>query len=124
MRPINTGDAIHLQEWERVRVTLRDRFTLWEAWRRIRYSPGHIVTGASLFLGKDIELQSLPLTIKLAQMWVSYSRMPIVRAYPRETQEMVFDAHDKALAFYGRVCRRGIYDNMKTAVETVFVGRM
>jgi hypothetical protein len=23
------------------------------------------------------------------------------RAYPRETQEMVFDAHDKAFAFYG-----------------------
>jgi hypothetical protein len=36
---------------------------------------------------------------------------------------MVFDAHDKAFAFYGGVCRRGIYDNMKTAVETVFVGR-
>ena len=27
---------------------------------------------------------------------LSYSRMPIVRAYPRERQEMVFDAHDKA----------------------------
>lgn len=36
---------------------------------------------------------------------------------------MVFDARDKAFAFYGGVCRRGIYDNMKTAVETVFVGR-
>jgi hypothetical protein len=56
-------------------------------------------------------------------MRLSYSRMPIVRAYFRETQEMVFDAHDKAFAFYGGVCRRGIYDNMKTAVETVFVGR-
>ena len=72
---------------------------------------------------EGIELQSLPLTVKLAQMRLSYSRMPIVRAYPRETQEMVFDAHDKAFAFYGGVCRRGIYDNMKTAVETVFVGR-
>jgi transposase len=72
---------------------------------------------------EGIELHSLPLTIKLAQMRLSYSRMPIVRAYFRETQEMVFDAHDKAFAFYGGVCRRGIYDNMKTAVETVFVGR-
>ena len=72
---------------------------------------------------EGIELQSLPLMVKLAQMRLSYSRMPIVRAYPRETQEMVFDAHDKAFAFYGGVCRRGIYDNMKTAVETVFVGR-
>ena len=43
--------------------------------------------------------------------------MPFVRAYFRETQELVFDAHDKAFAFFGGVCRRGIYDNMKTAVE-------
>jgi hypothetical protein len=45
--------------------------------------------------------------------------MIFVRAYPRETQEMVFDAHDRAFAFFKGVCARGIYDNMKTAVETV-----
>ena len=28
-----------------------------------------------------------------------------------------------ALAFFKGTCTRGIYDNMKTAVETVFVGR-
>lgn len=49
--------------------------------------------------------------------------MPFVRAYPRETQEMVFDAHDKAFAFFGGACARGIYDNMKTAVDTIFVGK-
>jgi hypothetical protein len=36
---------------------------------------------------------------------------------------MVFDAHDRAFAFFKGTCRRGIYDNMKTAVETIFVGR-
>jgi hypothetical protein len=46
-----------------------------------------------------------------------------VRAYPRETQEMVFDAHERAFAFFRGACQRGIYDNMKTAVETVFVGK-
>jgi transposase len=35
----------------------------------------------------------------------------------------VFDAHDKAFQFYGGVCRRGIYDNMKTAVEAILVAR-
>ena len=35
----------------------------------------------------------------------------------------MFDAHDKAFQFYGGVCRRGIYDNMKTAVEAIFVGK-
>ncbi len=43
--------------------------------------------------------------------------------YPRESQEMVFDAHDRAFAFFRGPCQRGIYDNMKTAVETIFVGR-
>ena len=56
-------------------------------------------------------------------MKLSHSRMPFVRVYFRETQELVFDAHDKAFQFYGGVCRRGIYDNMKTAVEAIFVGK-
>jgi transposase len=46
-----------------------------------------------------------------------------VRAYPRETQEMVFDAHDRAFALFKGACQRGIYDNMTTAVETIFVGK-
>jgi transposase len=62
---------------------------------------------------ETITLQNLPLTIKAAHMKLSHSRMPFVRAYFRETQELVFDAHDKAFQFYGGVCRRGIYDNMK-----------
>ena len=49
--------------------------------------------------------------------------MMFVRAYPRETQEMVFDAHERAFAFFKGACGRGIYDNMKTAVETIFVGK-
>ena len=46
-----------------------------------------------------------------------------MRCYPRETQEMVFDAHDRAFALFKGTCGRGIYDNMKTAVETIFVGK-
>jgi hypothetical protein len=49
--------------------------------------------------------------------------MLFVRAYPRETQEMVFDAHDRAFAFFKGACTRGIYDNMKTAVDAIFVGK-
>jgi transposase len=61
--------------------------------------------------------------VKAAHMKLSHSRMPFVRVYFRETQELVFDAHDKAFAFYGGVCRRGIYDNMKTAVEAIHIGK-
>ena len=70
-----------------------------------------------------ITLQGLPVTVKAAHMKLSHSRMPFVRVYFRETQELVFAAHDKAFRFYGGVCRRGIYDNMKTAVEAIFVGK-
>jgi len=47
-----------------------------------------------------------------------------VRAYPGETQEMVFDAHERAFGFFRGACGRGIYDNMKTAVEAIFVGKV
>jgi transposase len=62
-------------------------------------------------------------TVKVAHVRLCHSRMLFVRAYPRETQEMVFDAHDRAFAFFKGACTRGIYDNMKTAVETIFVGK-
>ena len=61
--------------------------------------------------------------VKVAHVRLCHSRMVFVRAYPRETQEMVFDAHDRAFAFFKGTCTRGIYDNMKTAVETIFVGK-
>ena len=41
----------------------------------------------------------------------------------RESQEMVFDAHDKAFAFFRGTCTRGISDNMKTAAEAVLIGK-
>jgi transposase len=62
-------------------------------------------------------------TVKVAHLRLCHSRMLFVRAYPRETQEMVFDAHDRAFAFFRGACTRGIYDNMKTAVEAILVGR-
>jgi transposase len=62
-------------------------------------------------------------TVKVAHLRLCHSRMLFVRAYPRETQEMVFDAHNRAFAFFKGACTRGIYDNMKTAVETVFIGK-
>ena len=36
---------------------------------------------------------------------------------------MVFDAHERAFAFFKGACARGVYDNMKTAVETIFIGK-
>ena len=68
-------------------------------------------------------IDGVTVKIKVAHVRLCHSRMPFVRAYPRESQEMVFDAHDRAFAFFKGACQRGIYDNMKTAVETIFAGR-
>jgi transposase len=68
-------------------------------------------------------LNGVTVTVKAAHVRLCHSRMLFVRAYPRETQEMVFDAHDRAFALFKGTCERGIYDNMKTAVETIFVGK-
>ena len=68
-------------------------------------------------------MNGTPAKVKVAHVLICHSRMPFLRAFPRESQEMVFDAHDRAFAFFKGTCRRGIYDNMKTAVETVFIGK-
>ena len=65
----------------------------------------------------------ITVAVKVAHVRLCHSRMLFVRAYPREAQEMVFDAHDKAFAFFKGTCTRGIYDNMKTAVDAVFMGK-
>jgi transposase len=61
-------------------------------------------------------LNGATVTVKVAHVRLCHSRMLFVRAYPRETQEMVFDAHDRAFALFKGTCQRGIYDNMKTAL--------
>ena len=68
-------------------------------------------------------LDGVTTTVKVAHVRLCHSRMLFVRAYPRESQEMVFDAHDRAFAFFKGACARGIYDNMKTAVDAIFVGK-
>jgi transposase len=70
-----------------------------------------------------VVLNGTTVIVKAAHVRLCHSRLPFVRIYPRETQEMVFDAHDRAFAFFKGACQRGIYDNMKTAVETILVGK-
>src|SRR3546814_5059329 len=72
---------------------------------------------------EDVEIAGEPMRVKVAHVRLCASRAMYVRAYPRETQEMLFDAHARAFAFFGGVPTRGIYDNMKTAVTSVFTGR-
>ena len=61
--------------------------------------------------------------LQVAQFKLCHSRAFMLRAYPLQTHEMLFDAHAHAFALFGGVPRRGIYDNMKTAVDRVRAGK-
>ena len=61
--------------------------------------------------------------LQIAQFKLSHSRAFLLRAYWKQTHEMLFDAHNHAFAVFGGVPRRGIYDNMKTAVDRVLRGK-
>jgi hypothetical protein len=61
--------------------------------------------------------------LQIAQFKLSHSRAFVLRAYLLQTHEMLFDAHAHAFRVLGGVPKRGIYDNMKTAVDRVGSGR-
>jgi transposase len=70
-----------------------------------------------------VQMDGLPVKVKVAHIRLSHSRLFLAVAYPRETQEMVFDAHMRAFEFFGGVCRRGIYDNLKAVVNKILAGK-
>lgn len=61
--------------------------------------------------------------LQIAQFKLSHSRAFYLRAYLTQTHEMLFDAHNHAFRVFGGVPQRGIYDNMKTAVDKVGRGK-
>ena len=92
-----------------------------EAFVPLSFAPGEVFQFD--WSHEVVLINGATVTVKVAQVRLCHSRMLFVRAYPRETQEMVFDAHDRAFALFKGACTRGIYDNMKTAVDAIFVGR-
>ncbi len=69
-------------------------------------------------------IEGLRVKLQVAQFKLCFSRAFVLRAYPLQTHEMLFDAHNHAFAMFGGVPRRGIYDNMKTAVDRVRAGKL
>jgi transposase len=111
-------DAVrrYARGWQRDRAT-----TAVDAFVPLSFAPGEAYQFD--WSHEVVLINGTTVTVKVAHIRLCHSRMPFVRAYPRETQEMVFDAHDRAFAFFRGACTRGIYDNMKTAVDAIFVGR-
>ena len=61
--------------------------------------------------------------LQVAHLKLCASRAFWLVTYPTQGHEMLFDAHTRSLAALGGVPRRGIYDNMKTAVDKVKKGK-
>lgn len=61
--------------------------------------------------------------IMAAHLKLCASRAFVLQAYPTQSHEMLFDAHTRAFTALGGIPRRGIYDNMKTAVDKVKKGK-
>lgn len=61
--------------------------------------------------------------LEVAHMKLAASRAFVLVAYFTQSHEMLFDAHTQAFSVLGGVPRRGIYDNMRTAVDKVGRGK-
>lgn len=61
--------------------------------------------------------------ILAAHIKLCASRAFVLVAYPSQGHEMLFDAHTRGFSAFGGIPRRGIYDNMKTAVDQVKKGK-
>ena len=104
-----------------------------KAWHEERrHSPGTVFIPQSFAPGEayqfdwsyeTVDLGGRPTPVKVAHLRLCYSRVFLAVAYLREAQEMVFDAHWRAFSLWGGSCQRGIYDNLKTAVELIFTGK-
>ena len=68
-------------------------------------------------------VEGLRRRLEVAHTKLAASRAFWLVAYPSQSHEMLFDAHARAFAAFGGVPRRGIYDNMKTAVDRVGRGK-
>ena len=61
--------------------------------------------------------------VQVSHLKLCASRAFWLVAYPSQGHEMLFDAHTRSFQALGGVTRRGIYDNMKTAVDKVKKGK-
>ncbi len=61
--------------------------------------------------------------VQLFVLRLNYSKARFVMAFPFQKQEAFFEGHNQAYRFLGGVPRRQTYDNLKTAVYKILMGR-
>ena len=90
----------YAQTWQRKRGTGSS-----DAYVPLSFAPGEAYQFD--WSTEVVVLHGTTTTVQVAQVRLCHSRMPFLRADPRQAQEMVFDARDKAFPFYkGRLPAR------------------
>ena len=112
--------AVFAREWRRQQLESTHGASK-HTYIPLQFSPGEAFQfdwseDWAVIAGERVKLQ-------VAHCKLSYSRAFFVRAYPLQTHEMLFDAHHHAFTAWGGIPQRGIYDNMKTAVDKVKRGK-
>lgn len=70
----------------------------------------------SAYIGKQL------LVLQLGVLELCHSRHFYAQVYPCQKQELMLDVHRRAFEYFGGVCKRGIYDNLKSAVKRLLSG--
>lgn len=70
-----------------------------------------------------VSLAGVDTKVYVAHFRACHSRKPFIRAYLRESQEMVLDAFNHAFVFYGGVPKRVMIDNPRTMVLSIGKGK-
>ena len=94
--------------------------------QRTAYVPLSFALGEAFQFDWSVEylfVGGLRRRLEVAHMKLGASRAFWMVAYPGQSHEMLFDAHARCFAALGGVPRRGIYDNMRTAVDRVGRGK-
>ena len=102
------------------------------AWRGSQGKAPHAFVPLKFELGEafqfdwseeGIVIGGLYCRIQVSHLKLCASRAFWLVAYPSQGHEMLFDAHTRSFTALGGIPRRGIYDNMKTAVDKVNKGK-
>ena len=72
---------------------------------------------------EEVEIDGTVVSAGVAHFRLCHSRMSFLTAYPLQRMEMLLAAHVQAHDFFGGLCKRGIYDNLKSVVTKIGKGK-
>lgn len=101
--------------------TWRGKATLQDAYVPLHFSPGEAFQFD--WSHESIAINGVKQRLDVAHIKLCASRVFWLVAYPRQSHEMLFDAHTQAFIAFDGVPQRGIYDNLKTVVDRVGRGK-